>query len=59
MTIKINKPITAAKLAKAEKTLAANKNKRKGFNAKKYLGKVKGTFGDPVAYQRRMRDEWE
>ena len=31
---------------------------KKGFQAYKYLGKVKFE-GDPVEIQRKMRDEWE
>jgi hypothetical protein len=31
---------------------------RKRFNSRKYLGKVKWNE-DPVAYQRRLRDEWD
>jgi hypothetical protein len=59
MTIRVKKPVTAGKLAKAEKTLANRKGKRKGFDAKKYLGKLKGVFGDPVEYQRKIRNEWD
>ena len=31
---------------------------RKRFNAKKYLGSIKDTFGDAVEYQSKLRDEW-
>jgi hypothetical protein len=31
---------------------------KKGFPASKFTGKVK-IHGDPVAIQRRLRDEWE
>ena len=31
---------------------------RKGVNVRKYAGKVKAK-GDPVALQRKLRDEWD
>lgn len=30
----------------------------KPFNAAKYTGKIK-TYGDALAYQRKLRDEWD
>jgi hypothetical protein len=33
------------------------KNK-KGFHARKYTGKIK-SFGDGLAYQRKIRNEWD
>jgi hypothetical protein len=30
----------------------------KNFNGKKYLGTVKGVFGDALEYQTQLRDEW-
>ena len=59
MTIRIKKPITNAKLEKAERELVEKKTKRKGFNAKKHVGKLKGVFGDAVKFQRKLRDEWD
>jgi hypothetical protein len=32
--------------------------KQKGFDAKKYSGKLTTKIEDPVAFQREMRDEW-
>jgi hypothetical protein len=58
MIIKIEDP-TAEKLAKAEDALRNRKDKRKGFDAKKYLGKLKGVFGDAVTYQQTIRNEWD
>jgi hypothetical protein len=54
MIIEIKMPITKQKLMKAERLL--NK-KIKGFDAKKYAGKIKWN-ADPVDIQRTMRDEW-
>ena len=31
---------------------------RKLFKAKKYLGAIKDIFGDPLEYQKKLRDEW-
>ena len=36
---------------------AESKN-QKGFPARKYTGKIK-LFGDGLAYQRKMRNEWD
>jgi hypothetical protein len=36
----------------------SNLVKPKGFDAKKYAGKIKLNL-DPVDYQRQMRDEWD
>jgi hypothetical protein len=59
MTVRIKKPITKAKLEKADKLLKKKRSTKKKFNAKKFAGKLKGVFGDPVAYQKKLRDEWE
>jgi hypothetical protein len=45
-------------LEKAEKRLLAEKVARKGFDAKKFSGKLKGVFGDPLRYQKSLRREW-
>ena len=62
MTVVINKTDTKAqiekKLAKAM-TAAKKSKKKKGFNSKKHAGKLKGLYGDPLEYQKRLRDEWE
>jgi len=31
---------------------------KKGFNAKRFSGKLKGVFGDAVSYQKKIRNEW-
>ena len=56
MIVEIKKPITKAKLAKAQRTIQKKKTK-KGFNPDQFLGKVKWS-GDGVAIQKLMRDEW-
>ena len=58
MTVEVRKPITKAKLEKAAKLIAA-KSKRKTFNAKKHLGKLKGVYGDAIEYQKKLRNEWD
>jgi hypothetical protein len=45
MTIKIKKPLTKGKLERAEKLLKEKRKRKKGFDAKKYSGKLKGVFG--------------
>jgi len=57
MVVKIKKPLTKAKLEKAEKELLKKRDK-KGFDARKFSGKLKGVFGDPLNYQKKLRDEW-
>ncbi|MEO7990344.1 MAG: hypothetical protein ABI663_12435 [Chryseolinea sp.] len=58
MIIKIKKPLTKAKLDQAEKLMTEKRGKVKGFNAKKFSGKLKGVFGDPLEYQKKVRNEW-
>lgn len=57
--IKVKKPITKSKLEKAEKKLIEKRSKKGGFDAKKFSGKLKGVFGNPVKYQKKVRDEWD
>jgi hypothetical protein len=59
MTIRIKKPITKSKLDKAEELLIKNRKKQKGFDAKKFSGKLKGVFGDALKYQKKLRNEWD
>jgi hypothetical protein len=53
--IKVKKPVTKSKLDKAEKKLVAKRSKKSGFDAKKFSGKLKGVFGNPVKYQKKLR----
>lgn len=57
MLIEIKKPVTAKKLAAAEKKLAAAKagRKKKGFDAKRFAGIIKWK-GDAVELQRKWRN---
>jgi hypothetical protein len=59
MLIEIKKPVTRKKVDAALKKLAtAKKKKTKGFDAKRFFGKV--DFGmDGLAYQKMMRGEWD
>jgi len=59
MLIEIKKPVTARKLAAAERKLAAarKKGRDKGFDAHRFCGAIKWK-GDAVEIQRQMRDEW-
>jgi hypothetical protein len=54
--ILITKKDTASSMLEKLKHLEIPKAK-KPFNPKKYLGKVKG-FGDPLQYQKNVRNEW-
>jgi len=55
----VKKPVTITKLHKALNELRARSVKRmKGFDAKRFLGKVR-FLEDPLTYQRRIRSEWD
>lgn len=58
MTIRVKKPITKEKLENAANLLAQNRSKSKGFDARKFSGKLKGVFGDASAIKRNkiLRD---
>ncbi len=56
MIVEIKKPITQAKLVKAQRAIQKGR-KKKGFNPDPFLGKIKWK-GDGVELQRIMRDEW-
>jgi hypothetical protein len=58
MTVKVKKPVTKEKLEKAEKLLLKKRGQQKGFDARKFSGKLKGVFGDPLVYQKKVRNEW-
>ncbi len=57
MTIRVKKPITKSKLERTEEQLA-KKRLKKGFDAQKFSGKLKGVFGDSLKYQKKVRNEW-
>lgn len=59
MVVRVKKPITKRKLEAAEKLLKSKgQGKKKLFDAKKFSGKLKGVFGDPLKYQKKLRSEW-
>jgi hypothetical protein len=55
MVITINKDTKPASIEKAVKKLP--KQKKKSLTS--FYGKLKGAFGDGLAYQKRVRDEWD
>ena len=62
MTIVIKRTDSKTEVAKklSRVALAAKRKKiPEGFNANKFLGKIKGLFGNPLEYQKRLRDEWQ
>jgi hypothetical protein len=59
MTIKVEKPVTVSKLQAAEKKILVSKSSQRKFDAKKFGGKLKNSFGDPLKYQRELRNEWK
>ena len=61
MTVTIKKTDSAADINRKLKKVLANgsKARAKTFDAYKYLGKMKGVFGDALTYQKRIREEWE
>lgn len=44
---------------KLDAFLAKFAKKKKVFDPYKYLGALKGVFGDGLEYQKQVRDEWE
>ncbi|OIN59747.1 hypothetical protein [Arsenicibacter rosenii] len=59
MVIRIKKDAPASAIDEALKTLANQpKTARKGFDPKKYAGKIKFP-ADGLTYQKQVRDEWE
>jgi hypothetical protein len=55
--IAITKKDTSVSIREKMNLLELSKG-RKLFDPKKYLGKVKG-FGDALAFQKKMRDDWK
>lgn len=56
MTIIIKKGETPAKIEAAKKRLQKRKEKLPAL--RDFYGKLKGTFGDGLTYQKKLRDEW-
>ncbi|MEP7170753.1 MAG: hypothetical protein ABI855_15400 [Bacteroidota bacterium] len=61
MTVIIKRTDTKAQIDRKLARAASVKSRRskKGFDAMKYLGKLKNLYGDALAYQKRLRNEWE
>ncbi len=57
MVVVIKKDTTASAIKEAEKVGKEDKGTRKGFDAKKYAGKLKRGL-DGLTYQKKVRDEW-
>jgi len=55
MVITVNKDTKAEEINEALKKLTKSKKK----NLSGFYGKLKGAFGDGMAYQKKMRDEWD
>ncbi len=63
MTVIIRKTDTRAQIQRKMKRAAAaavrHARKTKGFPAHKFAGKLKGLYGNPIEYQKCIRDEWD
>ncbi|MCE7042913.1 hypothetical protein [Dyadobacter sp. CY312] len=57
MIVTIKKDAPASEIKEAMEAIAREKATRKGFDAKKYAGKLKRGF-DGLAYQKQQRDDW-
>lgn len=57
MIVTIKKDAPASEIRKAMEAIAEERATRKGFDAKKYAGKLKRGF-DGLTYQKQLRDEW-
>ena len=55
MIITINKNTKPEEIAEALKKLPKSKKK----SLLSFYGKLKGTFGDGLTYQKEIRDEWD
>lgn len=55
MIITINKDTKPEEINEALKKLPRSKKKTLGS----FYGKLKGAFGDGMAYQKKIRDEWD
>ncbi len=56
MVVIINKDADQAEIKTALKKIEANSKKLK---VKYFFGKMKGKFGDGLAYQQKLRNEWD
>jgi hypothetical protein len=58
MIVTIKKDAPASEIKKAMEAIAEERATRKGFDAKKYAGKIKFPV-DGLTYQKQIRSEWE
>lgn len=57
MVVVIRKDAPPSAIQDAMKAIAEERSTRKGFDAKKYAGKLKRGL-DGLTYQKELRDEW-
>jgi len=57
VVIKISRKSKPEETRKALEKLA-NKRKKKSKKLLDFYGKMKGAYGDPLEYQKKIRDEW-
>jgi hypothetical protein len=58
MVVVIKKDAPLSAVSDALKAIEEDRATRKGFDAKKYAGKIKFPV-DGLTYQKQVRDEWE
>lgn len=58
MIVTIKKDAPASEIKKAMEAIAEERANRKGFDAKKYAGKISFPV-DGLTYQKQIRSEWE
>jgi hypothetical protein len=57
--VKIAKTNTAQQTLKALSKLSKKKSASKTKTLASFYGKMQGAFGDALAYQKKIRNEWE
>ena len=61
MTVLIKRNDNKVEMEKKIIRITATSKRRRtkpGFDASQYLGKLKTLYGNPLEYQKRLRDEW-
>lgn len=58
MVVEIKKDAPPSAVKDAMKAIEKDRATRKGFDAKKYAGKIEFPV-DGLTYQKQVRDEWE
>ena len=62
MTVLIRKKDTRKQIEKKLSRFSATSKRtrrKKTFDAMKYVGLLKGVYGNPLDYQKQRRDEWQ